>query len=731
MKSDYFNLIESKLNGKKFKLDKHKHKKMGGVPSISPRVLVTRPHPPHASNPDPDSNPVSATNPAADATNPAADATNPAAPPPPPPPAPAPVPATNPAADATNPAADATNPAAPPPPPPPAPAPVPASARGTHSGLATSIPSREKDMNISAHATPLLVPAPASIASSLSSNKSHVPEMPSFRSITSNKSHVPGILPSNMFGNNTNTSLASSLSSNKSHVPEMPSFRSITSNKSYVPKMPSTSNGFNSYTSTSTSNKSRKKARFAKKLGEKLKFGDRAKKLGESAKNAYKKIKNTFSEIPSNNSRIPSNNSEIPSNNSQSPSYPYKLQVIPRHRNTEKKLSEAFDIHLEKIQQKIKDTSEKIDNQTKYVAEEQRILDRKKEILDNMYVTSSSERKERIWDIIKFFVSKVITIVSMVVSILVSIAKWFVDRVMSFIRWFFLLFVKFLIAIRPVLWAIMAIICVFLLILLIAWLIRGGRFELINNDGKDSDANTNTNTNIDIDIDLPTNANDYIKVSSSKNYGSSVTIPPWNWNNFIINPINYTFNYTLEKTLNNVNNYIDIPDVLNKIKIQNPIYTLRKNFKLLNNDNLKTDRIQNNTQREDNISFINYKLIDENIANEFCQVKEKQNKYHSISLIKPKNIEWELPHLDYTNTDMSKLPESIKNYKNSSNPNSLSLNEQSKIIFPWQYNNDEWALDCNTKFINNEFTGLYEDNGDGNCKATLQPATKHPPSSIN
>ena len=76
---------------------------------------------------------------------------------------------------------------------------------------------------------------------------------------------------------------------------------------------------------------------------------------------------------------------------------------------------------------------------------------------------------------------------------------------------------------------------------------------------------------------------------------------------------------------------------------------------------------------------------------------------------------------------MSKLPESIKNYKNSNNPNSLSLNEQSKIIFPWQYNNDKWTLDCKTKFINNEFTGLYEDNGDGNCKATLQPATKHPP----
>lgn len=462
-----------------------------------------------------------------------------------------------------------------------------------------------------------------------------------------------------------------------------------------------------------------------KKSTKKVKFDKNMLKIGESAKNAYKNVKKSFknipsrySEIKSNISRIISNNSETTSNDIQSPSYPYKLQVIPRHRNTEKKTSEAFDLHLDKIQQKIQDTSEKIDNQSKYVAEKQRILDKEKENLDDWFVTSSSQRKERIWNIIKFSVITFITNVWKFVSIVVSIVKWIIDRIMSIIRWALLIFVKILIALQPILWAIMAIICVFILILLIAWLIRGGRFELgINNNGKNSD----------IDIDLQIKSDDSLKVSSSKNYGSSVTIPPWNWNNFIMNPINYTINYTLATTLNKVNNYIDIPEVLNKVRIQNPIYTLRKNFKLLNNDNLKIDRIQNDKQREDNISFINYKLIDENIANEYCQVKEKQNKYHSISLIKPKNIEWELPHLDYTNTDMSKLPESIKNYKNSNNANSLSLNEQSKIIFPWQYNNDKWTLDCKTKFINNEFTGLYEDNGDGNCKATLQPATKHPP----
>ena len=164
-------------------------------------------------------------------------------------------------------------------------------------------------------------------------------------------------------------------------------------------------------------------------------------KIGESAKNAYKNVKKSFknipsgySEIKSNISRILSNNSETTSNDIQSPSYPYKLQVIPRHRNTEKKTSEAFDLHLEKIQQKIQDTSEKIDNQSKHVAEEQRILDKKRENLDDWFVTSSSQRKERIWKIIKFGVITFITNVWKFVSIVVSIVKWIVDRIMSIIR---------------------------------------------------------------------------------------------------------------------------------------------------------------------------------------------------------------------------------------------------------------------------------------------------------
>ena len=315
-----------------------------------------------------------------------------------------------------------------------------------------------------------------------------------------------------------------------------------------------------------------------------------------------------------------------------------------------------------------------------------------------MYATSSSESAERSWEMVK--------------SIGYAV-QWVVDSFMSIIRWFLLLLVKLLMAIQPFMWAIAAIICVFVLIMLIAWLIRGGKFKVTDKDDKE--------------VGPPTE--DDVKDAASNNYRSSGTYQPWNWNNFIKNPIKYT----LERNLNEINNSLNIPDVLNKVRIQNPIYALRKNFKLLNNDNFKIARDQNPTQREDNISFINYALIDEKISRHYlADISEEEQNNYSISLIKPKKIEWELPHLDYTNTDMSKLPESIKNYKDNTNPNNLSLNETSKITFPWRLTSGDtgksWTLDCDTLFINGNSTNLYEnDDNNENCIAKVSPAKSHSP----
>tara|TARA_B000000477_G_scaffold2994_1_gene2794 strand:- start:10229 stop:11737 length:1509 start_codon:yes stop_codon:yes gene_type:complete len=402
-------------------------------------------------------------------------------------------------------------------------------------------------------------------------------------------------------------------------------------------------------------------------------IGKKGKNAKKSAKKSYEKSQQQMEEL----------NKIEPNSAGPAPEYPKKLQIVPRDPHVTKKLSDKFTTHIEKVKKRIDDVSTKIEAQGEYVKEEQRILDKKKEILDVRWNESAKESGKRSWEMVQGISTSV---------------KYCVDRFMSVVRWILLLIIKFLIAIQPLIWALCAIICVFVLIMLIAWLLRGGKFKVTDSDGKDV-----TKESVEDDA----------KESCSNNYGSCGTNSEWDWNGFLKNPIKYS----LQRNVNSVNTALNIPDTLNKLRVQNPIYALRKNLKLLNNDNFKTDRTPNTNQRDDSITFINYKLIDSNVANKHFSSPNTQEDYYSISLLKPKNIEWELPHLDYKDTDMDKLPESIKNYKDKNNPDDYSLNDTSKIIFPWKKSNSQWVLDCDTIFNNNEKTNLYQEGEEGYCQA--------------
>ena len=372
-----------------------------------------------------------------------------------------------------------------------------------------------------------------------------------------------------------------------------------------------------------------------------------------------------------------------PNSAGPSPSYPNKLQVFSTDPHMTKKLSDKFTTHIGVVKDKIDEVDTKIEQQLEYIKEEQRILDEKKEILDNTFEEEQKESGKRSWEMVQG---------------IATTAKFVIDRFMSIVRWILLLIIKFLIAIQPLIWALCAIICVFVLIMLIAWLFRGGKFKVTDSEGKDV-----TKDSVKEDV----------KESCGNNYGSSGTQSVFDWNACLKNPIMYP----LQRTMNNVNSSLNIPDTLNKLRVNNPIYALRKNLKLLNNDNFKTERTPNTNQRDDSITFINYKLIDSNVANKHFSSPTTQEDYYSISLLKPKNIEWELPHLDYKDTDMDKLPESIKNYKDNNNPDDYSLNDTAKIIFPWKKSNNQWVLDCDTIFTNNEKTDLYQEGEEGYCQA--------------
>ena len=413
-------------------------------------------------------------------------------------------------------------------------------------------------------------------------------------------------------------------------------------------------------------------------------MGKKGKTIGKSiskkGKNTKQYVKKSYDNFKIQNEQL--KNIE-PNSAGPSPNYPKKLQVVSTDPHMTKKLSDKFTIHIDKVKEKIDDTSKKIAQQLEYVKEEQRILDEKKEILDVRWNESLKETQQKTWEILQSIGHTL---------------RWALDNVMSIVRWILVILNMLLIALQPVLWALLAIICVFVLIMLIAWLIRGGKFKVTDSQGNDVSKES---------------LDDNAKESCSNSYKSCGTTESWDWNSFVKNPIKYS----LERNMNNVNNALNIPDTLNKLKIINPIYTLRKNFKLLNNDNFKIDRTVNSNQRDDNISFINYKLIDSNVANKQFSSPSTQNENYSISLLKPKNIEWELPHLDYKDTDMDKLPESIKNYKDNNNQDDYSLNDTSKIIFPWKINNNKWILDCDTIFSNNEKTELYQEGEEGHCQA--------------
>lgn len=125
----------------------------------------------------------------------------------------------------------------------------------------------------------------------------------------------------------------------------------------------------------------------------------------------------------------------------------------------------------------------------------------------------------------------------------------------------------------------------------------------------------------------------------------------------------------------------------------------------------KTDREIFNEGRSDNIFNIDTSLIsDKNLLRE----KQIPDSGTVLTIGYPKDIIWNFSQEDYFNTEYNKLPESLLDYKNSSN--SLSLNEKKQIIIPWISNGEYYKLSCSDAiFKNNEKANILIDNDDNTC----------------
>jgi len=389
----------------------------------------------------------------------------------------------------------------------------------------------------------------------------------------------------------------------------------------------------------------------------------------EKSNKALLQLKKDF--ISNNNKLV----KDFISNNNKSVSYPEYLQVLPLDNHMKHKLSSEFSTHIGNIKEKIDSARELINRQEEVNTDNQAILDQiRKEYVDQQQI-SDSKMEEKLSNYFKLALKALKAFGNAVVE-LINIIFNIIRIIVSFIR-------------SPIGWAIITIIvfCIILSIIL-------PMIPFLNNVIKDDKKNYN-----DKDKD---------KVECSNKFKMDGIEENWNWGNFMKNPAGYC----LDKGLSGIKQNVKMPNALTNM-YYNVFKPLGKGIENLSGnsiDKYKFNRPANSHQRTDSITNINYDLLSNNIQDKYSD--SFKNKNNSITLLKPKDIKWEFPHLDYRNTDYSNIPESIKKYKDENDKDAYSLNDTKNINFKWELFEDEYIISCNSKFDNNVDTNLFKENHD-------------------
>ena len=363
----------------------------------------------------------------------------------------------------------------------------------------------------------------------------------------------------------------------------------------------------------------------------------------------------------------------------QSPSYPKELQIIPLDSHSMNKLSPKFNAYLGNLKNKIDLASQVSASQNELIIKKQAQID-KDRLQINKGLAKSQQETERtankqingarnafiafcngIWNFIKAFFKAIY-------RILVIIVEFCKSHPVALICW---------------------VIAIIIFFVLLAWFVFGAKINFGDDEKKSTE---------------PKDQNDG-KEASSQTYSSSGTPTKFSFKNLFENP-SYTFDFFSSRSKE-----IEYPSILNKLYYNisnNSSSILRQVTGISLIEKYKTDRPQNKAEdditlldRVDNISYIDYNLLNNNIKkNIYGTTDDNENdKYSALSILKPKNIEWNFPYIDYSsNTDANKLPEVIKNYKNIKDPTDYSLNDTRTLIFPWDKVGRQYVLNCNAKF---------------------------------
>ena len=378
----------------------------------------------------------------------------------------------------------------------------------------------------------------------------------------------------------------------------------------------------------------------------------------------------------------------------QSPSYPKELQIIPLNPHTMKKTSNVYSKYLDSLKNKIDEASNIAASQNALVESKQIKIDEERKLKEKKIGKQEIENSKNAVKYLVIFQNILTDFIKALWSIIKNIGKILYRALFLFIE-----FCKSH-PVALICWVMAVIIFIFLLVFLVF-----GAVISYNSKKK---------------TDEPDNDN---KVKCSNNYNSCGSRNKFEFKKWLDNPLEYSFNYCKD----NINNIKQGTNgrILNKLFYKSLIgasSVLKGTTGISLIENNKFERALNKEndaeiQRVDNISFINYNLLNDKIKTKiYKSTTDDNHKNTAVSIIKPKNIEWEIPYIDYysANTDVNKLPESIKNYKNNKNPNAYSLNDTATLVFPWKIESDKYVLDCNARFKdldNKILSNLYETDG--------------------
>jgi len=372
-------------------------------------------------------------------------------------------------------------------------------------------------------------------------------------------------------------------------------------------------------------------------------------------------------------------------NNNKSVSYPEYLQVLPLDNHMKHKLSNDFNIHIDDIKKKIESARELINRQEEVNTDNQAILDKIREEYVDEQQKSDSKMEERISSYFKsaskLFGNAIVKLINIIFDS--------IRIIVSFFR-------------SPIGWAIITIIVLCIVVYIIIFMILPlFDVNIIKDEEKEKDGDNNNNGD---------------KVECSNKFKMDGIEEKWNWGNFMKNPVGYC----LDKGLSG----IKTPNALTNMyyNVFKPLGKGMENLSGNSIDKYKFNRPENSKQRTDSITNINYDLLSNNIQDKYSE--SFKNKNNSITLLKPIDIKWEFPHLDYRNTDYSNIPESIKKYKDENDKDAYSLNDTKNINFKWELIDDEYIISCNSKFNNNVDTKLFKENQDF-CESNIIELNKY------